>query len=56
MDLKPKLPPRAWIFRFKFPYPLQWGPPTFSAGHSFAMMASVLVSMTEVCMCVIKLF
>ncbi|GJY45400.1 nucleobase-ascorbate transporter 1 [Tanacetum coccineum] len=32
---------------FKFPYPLQWGPPTFSAGHSFAMMASVLVSMTE---------
>ena len=40
-----------WIcccFRFKFPYPLQWGPPTFSAGHSFAMMAAVLVSMVEV--------
>ncbi|KAJ9537694.1 hypothetical protein OSB04_030427 [Centaurea solstitialis] len=32
---------------FKFPYPLQWGPPTFSAGHSFAMMSSVLVSMFE---------
>ncbi|KAI3716181.1 hypothetical protein L6452_23336 [Arctium lappa] len=32
---------------FKFPYPLQWGPPTFSAGHSFAMMSSVLVSMAE---------
>lgn len=36
-------------FRFKFPYPLQWGPPTFSAGHSFAMMSAVLVSMVEVC-------
>lgn len=35
--------------RFKFPYPLQWGPPTFSAGHSFAMMSAVLVSMVEVC-------
>ncbi|XP_015881203.3 nucleobase-ascorbate transporter 1 isoform X2 [Ziziphus jujuba] len=34
-------------FRFKFPYPLQWGPPTFSAGHSFAMMSAVLVSMVE---------
>ncbi|XP_023512227.1 nucleobase-ascorbate transporter 1-like [Cucurbita pepo subsp. pepo] len=32
---------------FKFPYPLQWGPPTFSAGHSFAMMAAVFVSMVE---------
>ncbi|XP_021848334.1 nucleobase-ascorbate transporter 1 isoform X1 [Spinacia oleracea] len=32
---------------FKFPYPLQWGPPTFAAGHSVAMMASVLVSMIE---------
>ncbi|KAL2476768.1 Nucleobase-ascorbate transporter 1 [Abeliophyllum distichum] len=32
---------------FKFPYPLQWGPPTFSAGHSIAMMSSVLVSMVE---------
>lgn len=37
-------------FRFKFPYPLQWGPPTFSAGHSFAMMSAVLVSMVEVCL------
>lgn len=34
--------------RFKFPYPLQWGPPTFAAGHSFAMMSAVLVSMVEV--------
>ncbi|XP_038713249.1 nucleobase-ascorbate transporter 1-like isoform X2 [Tripterygium wilfordii] len=32
---------------FMFPYPLQWGPPTFSAGHSFAMMSAVLVSMVE---------
>ncbi|KAI3870487.1 hypothetical protein MKX03_022680 [Papaver bracteatum] len=32
---------------FKFPYPLQWGAPTFSAGHSFAMMSAVLVSMIE---------
>ncbi|KAF2292322.1 hypothetical protein GH714_019087 [Hevea brasiliensis] len=32
---------------FKFPYPLQWGPPTFSAGHSFAMMSAVIVSMVE---------
>ncbi|KMT00963.1 hypothetical protein BVRB_9g222280 [Beta vulgaris subsp. vulgaris] len=32
---------------FKFPYPLQWGPPTFAAGHSVAMMASVFVSMIE---------
>ncbi|KAG8364561.1 hypothetical protein BUALT_Bualt18G0010200 [Buddleja alternifolia] len=32
---------------FKFPYPLQWGPPTFAAGHCFAMMSSVLVSMVE---------
>ncbi|KAK9666586.1 hypothetical protein RND81_14G195900 [Saponaria officinalis] len=32
---------------FKFPYPLQWGPPTFAAGHSFAMMSAVFVSMVE---------
>ncbi|VFQ62144.1 unnamed protein product [Cuscuta campestris] len=32
---------------FKFPYPLQWGAPTFAAGHSFAMMSAVLVSMVE---------
>ncbi|KAG9141209.1 hypothetical protein Leryth_001696 [Lithospermum erythrorhizon] len=32
---------------FKFPYPLQWGPPTFAAGHCFAMMSAVLVSMVE---------
>lgn len=34
--------------RFKFPYPFQWGAPTFAAGHSFAMMSAVLVSMIEV--------
>ncbi|KAK4492817.1 hypothetical protein RD792_000142 [Penstemon davidsonii] len=33
-----------WIM---MPYPLQWGHPTFSAGHSFAMMSAVLVSMVE---------
>ncbi|KAH6834187.1 Xanthine/uracil permease family protein [Perilla frutescens var. hirtella] len=32
---------------FKFPYPLQWGAPTFAAGHCFAMMSAVLVSMVE---------
>ncbi|KAK9666309.1 hypothetical protein RND81_14G176300 [Saponaria officinalis] len=32
---------------FKFPYPFQWDPPTFSAGHSFAMMSAVFVSMVE---------
>ncbi|XP_058070834.1 nucleobase-ascorbate transporter 1 isoform X3 [Magnolia sinica] len=32
---------------FKFPYPLQWGAPTFDAGHTFAMMAAVLVSLIE---------
>ncbi|XP_058093327.1 nucleobase-ascorbate transporter 1-like [Magnolia sinica] len=32
---------------FKFPYPLQWGAPTFNAGHSFAMMAAVIVSQIE---------
>ncbi|KAG6416657.1 hypothetical protein SASPL_124092 [Salvia splendens] len=33
-----------WI---KIPYPLQWGAPTFDAGHAFGMMAAVLVSMIE---------
>ncbi|XP_042493180.1 nucleobase-ascorbate transporter 1-like isoform X2 [Macadamia integrifolia] len=32
---------------FMVPYPLQWGPPTFSAGHTFATMSAVLVSMIE---------
>ncbi|KAK1296412.1 Nucleobase-ascorbate transporter 1 [Acorus calamus] len=32
---------------FKFPYPLQWGAPTFDAGHTVAMMAGVLVSLIE---------
>ncbi|KAI3888972.1 hypothetical protein MKX03_028771 [Papaver bracteatum] len=33
-----------WI---KIPYPLQWGAPTFDAGHSFGMMAAALVSLIE---------
>ncbi|KAJ0438555.1 putative xanthine/uracil/vitamin C permease [Helianthus annuus] len=33
-----------WII----PYPLQWGAPTFEAGHAFGMMAAVLVSLVEV--------
>lgn len=33
-----------WI---KLPYPLQWGAPTFDAGHTFGMMAAVLVSQIE---------
>ncbi|XP_066336289.1 nucleobase-ascorbate transporter 2-like [Miscanthus floridulus] len=32
---------------FDVPYPLQWGPPTFSADHSFGMMAAVVVSLVE---------
>ncbi|KAL6010242.1 N-terminal acetyltransferase [Asimina triloba] len=32
---------------FKFPYPLQWGAPTFNAGHTVAVMAAVLVSLIE---------
>lgn len=32
----------------KIPYPLQWGAPTFKAGHCVGMMAAVLVSMIEV--------
>ncbi|OIV95244.1 hypothetical protein TanjilG_21634 [Lupinus angustifolius] len=31
----------------KIPYPLEWGAPTFDAGHSFGMMAAVLVSLIE---------
>uniref|UniRef100_A0A0R0IKM1 Nucleobase-ascorbate transporter 2 n=1 Tax=Glycine max TaxID=3847 RepID=A0A0R0IKM1_SOYBN len=33
-----------WI---KIPYPLEWGAPTFDAGHAFGMMAAVLVSLVE---------
>ncbi|KAH9620721.1 hypothetical protein KSS87_020211 [Heliosperma pusillum] len=33
-----------WI---KIPYPLQWGAPSFDAGHAFGMMAAVLVSLVE---------
>lgn len=36
------------MFRIKIPYPLQWGAPSFDAGHAFAMMAAVLVSLVEV--------
>ena len=35
-------------FRIKMPYPLQWGAPTFDAGHAFGMMAAVIVSLIEV--------
>lgn len=34
--------------RIKIPYPLQWGAPSFDAGHAFGMMAAVLVSLIEV--------
>ncbi|KAE9601192.1 hypothetical protein Lal_00024023 [Lupinus albus] len=33
-----------WI---KIPYPLEWGAPTFDAGHCFGMVAAVLVSLIE---------
>ncbi|GMH05520.1 hypothetical protein Nepgr_007360 [Nepenthes gracilis] len=33
-----------WI---RVPYPLQWGAPSFDAGHAFGMMAAVLVSLIE---------
>ncbi|ERM97670.1 hypothetical protein AMTRI_Chr01g110390 [Amborella trichopoda] len=33
-----------WI---KIPYPLQWGAPTFDAGHAFGMMAAVFASLVE---------
>ncbi|PKA61046.1 Nucleobase-ascorbate transporter 2 [Apostasia shenzhenica] len=33
-----------WV---KIPYPLQWGAPTFDAGHAFGMMAAVFVSLIE---------
>ncbi|KAH7429907.1 hypothetical protein KP509_09G071100 [Ceratopteris richardii] len=33
-----------WI---RIPYPLEWGAPSFDAGHTFAMMASVFVSLVE---------
>ncbi|KAG6756134.1 hypothetical protein POTOM_039556 [Populus tomentosa] len=33
-----------WI---KIPYPLQWGAPTFDAGHCFGMMAAAFVSLIE---------
>ncbi|KAL3635388.1 N-terminal acetyltransferase [Castilleja foliolosa] len=38
---------RFAVLLFKFPYPFQWGPPTFAAGHIFAMISAVLVSMIE---------
>lgn len=33
-----------WI---RFPYPFQWGAPTFDAGESFAMMATSFVALVE---------
>ncbi|KAJ7520005.1 hypothetical protein O6H91_20G063100 [Diphasiastrum complanatum] len=33
-----------WV---RIPYPLEWGAPTFNAGHAFAMMASALVAQIE---------
>ncbi|CAM6123343.1 unnamed protein product [Calypogeia fissa] len=33
-----------WV---KVPYPLQWGAPTFDAGHAFGMMAGVIATMVE---------
>ncbi|XP_031400942.1 nucleobase-ascorbate transporter 6-like isoform X1 [Punica granatum] len=33
-----------WI---RFPYPFQWGAPTFDAGESFAMMAASFVALVE---------
>lgn len=45
MLIRPCLPSS---FRIKIPYPLQWGAPTFNAGHAFGMMAAVLVSLIEV--------
>ncbi|KAL4334875.1 hypothetical protein GQ457_07G036030 [Hibiscus cannabinus] len=33
-----------WIY---FPYPFQWGSPTFNAGDAFVMMAPALVSLFE---------
>ncbi|CAA6661468.1 unnamed protein product [Spirodela intermedia] len=33
-----------WI---RFPYPFQWGTPTFNAGEAFAMVASAFVALVE---------
>ncbi|KAJ7544547.1 hypothetical protein O6H91_09G082200 [Diphasiastrum complanatum] len=33
-----------WV---RLPYPLEWGAPTFNAGHAFAVMASALVAQVE---------
>ncbi|KAJ7298453.1 hypothetical protein O6H91_16G058700 [Diphasiastrum complanatum] len=33
-----------WV---RLPYPLEWGAPTFNAGHAFAMMAAALVAQIE---------
>ncbi|KAL8527211.1 hypothetical protein ACS0TY_005186 [Phlomoides rotata] len=33
--------------RFMFPYPTQWGTPTFAVGHSIAMTSDVLLPMVE---------
>ena len=38
----------AYSCRIKIPLPFQWGPPIFTAGHSFGMMGAVLVAAFEV--------
>ncbi|AEC08934.1 Nucleobase-ascorbate transporter 2 [Arabidopsis thaliana] len=43
-DMSNLISSAPWI---KIPYPLQWGAPSFDAGHAFAMMAAVLVSLIE---------
>ena len=35
-------------YRIKFPYPFQWGRPSFDAGDIFSMMASAFVALIEV--------
>lgn len=37
--------------RIKIPLPFEWGPPIFTAGHSFGMMGAVLVAAFEVTRC-----
>ncbi|MCL7031988.1 hypothetical protein MKW94_017740 [Papaver nudicaule] len=43
-DMENLISAAPWI---KIPYPLQWGAPTFDAGHAFGMMAAVFVSLVE---------
>lgn len=36
-----------FLYRIKIPYPIEWGAPTFDAGHDFGMTTVVLVSLIE---------